>query len=201
MHIGQRYIATSLLISALALSGCNTLPKATYRPIVTAAAPTATVNSSAQLSTKPAPEVKAPTPALSTSGNSKLKGSMVVATARRFLGCKYKAGAAGPKRFDCSGFTYYVYSQYGIKLNRSSRDQWLNGVEVKNTRLLQPGDLVFWTGSNAKGSIGHVGIVVEANSITGTFSFIHAAMSGIQIDQSSADYYAKRYKGARRVIY
>lgn len=139
-------------------------------------------------------------PALNQNQSKEKMRQSVVVTARKYLGCKYKAGAMGPKRFDCSGLTTYVFQQYGILLNRSSRDQFKNGVEVKDTKKLLPGDLVFWTGSNARSKeIGHVGIVVEAFS-DGTFTFIHAAMTGVQIDRSDAIYYKTRYRGARRVI-
>lgn len=125
----------------------------------------------------------------------------IVTMAKDYIGCKYGAGRMGPDRFDCSGFTSYVFAQNGIKLGRSSRDQYLRGQEISDTHLLRPGDLVFWTGSNRKSKdVGHVGIVVSADPATGRFSFIHAARTGVQIDQSNAEYYAARYRGARRMF-
>ena len=120
--------------------------------------------------------------------------------ARNHSGKRYRSGAKGPNNFDCSGFTSYVYNQFGFKLNPSSRGQFSDGVEVEADDL-RPGDLVFFTGRNSKGGVGHVGIVVSADNENHTFSFIHSATSsGIQIDRSSAPYYQKRYLGARRII-
>ena len=138
---------------------------------------------------------------LDASALQQTKAEVLLRTARQLLGSKYKGGSMGPDRFDCSGFTSFVFLKHGIKLNRSSRDQWNNGVPVEDTRQLLPGDLVFWKGSNARSKvIGHVGIVTEVDHTTGAFTFIHAAMTGVQYDQSEADYYKKRYVGARRVL-
>ena len=120
--------------------------------------------------------------------------------ARTHSGKRYRSGAKGPNNFDCSGFTSYVYNQFGYKLNSSSRGQYSDGIEVDSDDL-RPGDLVFFTGRNSKGGVGHVGIVVNADNENHTFNFIHAATSsGIQVDRSSAPYYQKRYLGARRII-
>lgn len=126
----------------------------------------------------------------------------LVQMSKQYIGCKYGAGRMGPDRFDCSGFTSYIFDLNGIKLGRSSRDQFHDGYAIDDTRRLRPGDLVFWTGSNRRrGDVGHVGIVVSADPKSGNFTFIHAARTGIQIDRSEAEYYAARYMGARRVIY
>ncbi len=125
----------------------------------------------------------------------------IITTAKDYIGCKYKAGRMGPDSFDCSGFTTYIYQFFGITLGRSSRDQFLMGREIYDTKNLQPADLVFWTGANSHSKdVGHVGLVVDVNEETGEFRFIHAASTGIQIDISTQDYYAKRYRGARRII-
>lgn len=120
--------------------------------------------------------------------------------AKSHSGKRYRSGAKGPKNFDCSGFTGYVYNQFGYKLNASSSAQYSNGEEVEKGDL-RPGDLVFFTSPRSRGGVGHVGIVVSADNENNTFKFIHAAVSGgIQIDNSTAPYYKKRYVGARRII-
>ena len=125
----------------------------------------------------------------------------IITMAKDYIGCKYSAGKMGPERFDCSGFTSFIYQQVGITLGRSSRDQFLQGRVIYDTRTLQPADLVFWTGSNARSEdVGHVGLVVSVDEDSGVFTFIHAANTGVQIDQSTMDYYAVRYRGARRII-
>lgn len=119
--------------------------------------------------------------------------------AKSHIGKRYRSGSKGPSTFDCSGFSSYVYRQFGYNLSSSSSAQYSDGESVEKGDL-RPGDLVFFKGRNRKGGIGHVGIVVSADNTTGTFRFIHASTSqGIRID-SNDGYYSARYVGARRMI-
>lgn len=120
--------------------------------------------------------------------------------ARTHQGTRYRRGGKTPAGFDCSGFTGYVYKQFGYKLNASSSAQFSNGVKVEKGNL-RPGDLVFFTSPRSGGGVGHVGIVLDADNDNNTFNFIHAAVGGgIEIQKSTAPYYLKRYVGARRII-
>ncbi len=119
--------------------------------------------------------------------------------ARSHMGKRYCSGAKGPSAFDCSGFSGYVYRQFGYNLSSSSSAQYSDGRAVEKGDL-QPGDLVFFKGRNRNGGVGHVGIVVSADNEKGTFKFIHASTSkGIRIDGNDG-YYAARYVGARRIV-
>lgn len=136
-----------------------------------------------------------------TSEMSASKGVELVGIAREYLGCAYGSGQSGPKRFDCSGFTSFIYRKFGVELHRSSGDQFLDGVEIKDRKQLRPGDLVYFNGHKIGSRIGHVGIVTEANPYTGEFYFIHSAITGgVRIDFSKQDYYRVRYMGARRIF-
>ena len=118
----------------------------------------------------------------------------LIETARKELGKPYIYGSSGPKGYDCSGFTSYVFSStLGIKLNRSSIDQAKNGVEVSRENLL-PGDLVFFKTTGAR--IGHAGIYIGNNEM------IHASSGRRVVMISSLDeaYYKTRYVTARRVL-
>ncbi|MCH5232877.1 MAG: C40 family peptidase [Muribaculaceae bacterium] len=120
--------------------------------------------------------------------------------ANSHYGKKYRYGAKGPNAFDCSGFTGYVFNQFGYNIGTSSRGQYYEGIDVKKSSL-RPGDLVFFTSRRSKGGVGHVGIVVTADNENQTFTFIHASTnSGIKISTSTEAYYAGRYIGARRII-
>ncbi len=121
--------------------------------------------------------------------------------ASKFKGVRYRLGATGPNRFDCSGFTSHVFSHFGYKLNRVSKDQINNGKIIAKNEL-QPGDLVFFNGRRAGGSrIGHVGIVTKADNENETFEFIHASSSqGVVVSKSTETYFDKRYVSACRVI-
>ena len=125
----------------------------------------------------------------------------VVSRAKEYLGCKYQSGGKGPKRFDCSGFTSFIYRQFGVNLAASSAGQASNGIVIDDRKELRQGDLVLFNGHSLGGLIGHVGIVTEADNKTGEFYFIHSAISGgVRIDHSSQDYYRIRYKSARRIF-
>ncbi len=122
----------------------------------------------------------------------------LLAEAQRHIGKPYVHGAKGPKAFDCSGFSSYVYRQFGYKLSPASRVQATEGVEVAKGDL-RKGDLVFFTSRSSGGAVGHVGIVVSADNANGKFKFIHASIRGVKISENEG-YYKSRYLGARRVI-
>ena len=124
-------------------------------------------------------------------------GQDIVDFAKKFLGYKYKYGAASPNTgFDCSGLTYYVYKNFGYTLSRSAKGQAANGTKVEKSDL-QPGDLVIYKGTSLKG-IGHVGIYIGNNKM------IHASEPGVgviitDIDEKSHNY-PKRYVMGRRIL-
>lgn len=118
--------------------------------------------------------------------------------ANRHIGKPYLHGAKGPNRFDCSGFSSYVYKQFGYNLSPASRTQYTEGVKVERNDL-QKGDLVFFTSRSSGKNVGHVGIVVSADNKTGKFKFIHASIRGVKVSDFEG-YYVPRYIGARRII-
>lgn len=117
--------------------------------------------------------------------------SSVVTYAKQFIGTQYVYGGMSPSGFDCSGFTSYIYKQYGVSLNRTAAGQYSNGVSI-NRSDLQPGDLVMF----GKSGINHVGIYIGGGQI------VHAANSsrGVTTDTINSGYYNNNYVGARRVI-
>ena len=123
----------------------------------------------------------------SSKKSSKTTGADIVAYAKKFLGCRYVYGTAGPKTFDCSGLTSYVYKHFGYSLNRTSGGQRSDGKNVKKSDL-EPGDILCFT--------GHVGIYIGGNK------FIHAAnpRKGVIISSLSESYYVKHYITASRIL-
>lgn len=119
----------------------------------------------------------------------------------RHIGARYRSGSKGPKAFDCSGFTSYVYRQMGYdNIGASSRDQYARNIPVSRSEM-QRGDLVFFTSPNSGRNVGHVGIVVDVDPITRSFNFIHASSSsGVKITNSNDGFYARRFIGVRRVM-
>lgn len=121
------------------------------------------------------------------------KAGKITGCALRYLGYKYRYGGASPRGFDCSGFTMYIYAQFGWRLPHCAADQMGLGVAVNKADLL-PGDLVFFKTLNSH-KINHVGIYL------GNGDFIHAASGSGAIKVSSMDdgYYKYKYYCARRL--
>ena len=116
------------------------------------------------------------------------------------IGTRYVYGSKGPNSFDCSGFTSYVYKhQNNVWIGASSREQYDINQPIKRSEM-QAGDLVFFTSPRSGRNVGHVGIVLDFDPITDTFTFIHASTKqGVKISKSTEGYYQKRYVGVRRV--
>src|SRR5262245_40814632 len=57
-------------------------------------------------------------------------GYALVGTALGFRGTPYRNGGSDPQGFDCSGFTQYVFAQYGVALPRDVREQFKMGTAV-----------------------------------------------------------------------
>ena len=121
--------------------------------------------------------------------------------AKTFIGVPYLLGASGPERFDCSGFTSYVFREFGYNLPHNSVMQFRDSRPVESFSDLRKGDLVFFGARNNIRSIGHVGIVVDVDLERGMFRFIHASTSnGVEIQRSTSPYFMMRYMGAGRVL-
>ncbi len=123
----------------------------------------------------------------------------IINYAKIFMNSRYHRGGNGSsKSFDCSGFTSFVYRNFGFELKHSSAEQATQFDSV-NLSDLKTGDLVFFSGRHISKRVGHVGIVVVPEN--GSFNFIHASSrNGVIISKSDEPYYMKRYIKAGRVI-
>ena len=130
----------------------------------------------------------------STSASSAL-GQQIVDYAMQYLGTPYVWGGNGPNSFDCSGFTKYVYNNFGYNINRRASHQLQNGVAVDRSEL-QAGDLVFFYNGKDSTPVSHVGIYI------GDGDFIHASSNSYTVEISSlyAPNYDQKYVYARRII-
>lgn len=141
-----------------------------------------------------------------TNTTTSSKGKEIVEYAKKFLNVPYVYGGATPKGFDCSGFTMYVYKQFGISMRHGAQAQAKLGTAVnadKNSasslkQNLKIGDLVFFLDYETMDEIGHCGIYI------GDGNFIHASSgTGYCVKINSllpGEYYNTRYCAARRVI-
>lgn len=113
-------------------------------------------------------------------------GAAVVEYAKQFIGIKYVYGGSSPSTgFDCSGFTSYVYKNFGISLPHSSGGQASVGTAVSKENLAL-GDLVIYS--------GHVAIYVGGGQV------IHAPRPGKTVCIVPLSQAASNYLGARRVL-
>lgn len=125
--------------------------------------------------------------------NSELS-AQIVSYAKEFLGVPYVYGANGPKSFDCSGYTKYVYAKFGYSLTRSAASQLSDGVAVSMDNI-QVGDIICWRKYGSSKAATHVGIYIGNNQ------YIHASSSGsVRIDDMSYGSNVRYVVGVRRII-
>jgi cell wall-associated NlpC family hydrolase len=149
---------------------------------------------------KPPPDFPATPSPLAKGGGltDAAQDNPVVLAAMQYLGVPYQWGGASPATgFDCSGLVKYVFARFGVPLVHYAAAQWHTpyGVWVAPNRL-QPGDLVFFTGSDGtRKAPGHVGIYVDDGY------FIDAPHTGtfVRIDSLTEPKFANQYVGARKI--
>lgn len=151
---------------------------------------------------EPAAATVMPAPADSVTLSASQVADLLIEEAYRHIGTPYRYGARGPKAFDCSGFTNYVYRKFGYVLSHSSREQAKDGRAVEGTYAdLQKGDILIFGGRASRKSVGHVGIFIEMSPDGQDFTFIHAAThGGVTVSHISEEYYPPRFLGARRIL-
>lgn len=105
-----------------------------------------------------------------SAGESMGDGSFqaLLAEAQKYIGMPYVWGGSNPSEgFDCSGYVCWVYSHAGVyPLSRTSAQGIYNQCEVISREEMQPGDLVFFSGTYATtNTVSHVGIYVGGNQM------------------------------------
>jgi lipoprotein Spr len=115
--------------------------------------------------------------------------------AKSMLGIRYRTASSSPSRgFDCSGFVNYVFSNFGFKVPRSSRD-FAASSEGKKLEDAKVGDVILFTGTNSRSRRpGHVGIVYSIDD--DGIKFIHSSSGsarGVTITSLNEGFYKKRF--------
>ena len=126
----------------------------------------------------------------------------IIDEARRWIGTPYRRGGNGPKVFDCTGFTKFIFGKFGYNLGRTVPAQAGDGRElIGNLSDLQKGDLLIFASRANKRRMGHAAIFIGLDSTGTNFNFIHAAVhGGIQINNLKETYYLDRFLGARCIL-
>ncbi|MCL6527102.1 MAG: LysM peptidoglycan-binding domain-containing protein [Thermaceae bacterium] len=109
----------------------------------------------------------------------------------KYLGLPYVYGSSSDLAVDCSAFVQKIYADLGIKIPRTSRDQWANLTTVQGA--LHQGDLVFFSFGGSQ--VDHVGIYLGR----GVFAHANSYGSRVVIESLDSPYYKKVYRGAKRV--
>jgi cell wall-associated NlpC family hydrolase len=149
---------------------------------------------------EPRRTVDAPRPIESVAAQSKEAAPLHVsmspaeaaaATARTFVGTPYRYGGTGPDGFDCSGLVYYSFLKAGVRVPRTSVDQYraTRSVPLSDAHA---GDLVFF---RLEDKVSHVGIYL------GNAEFVHAPSHGgtVRIESLDNEYYSRHLVRAGRL--
>lgn len=110
--------------------------------------------------------------------------------AKKQMGAPYRYGGNSPNQgFDCSGLIFYSYTQAGIKMPRSTADQFR---QFKSTKKPNVGDLVFF---GTRGKANHSGIYLGGKKM------LHAPTTGkrVEIVKFDSPHWQKNYLGAKIV--
>jgi cell wall-associated NlpC family hydrolase len=168
----RRIAVAAGCFAALALGGCASID--VYRP------------SGDQLGRNQSPELPADTQPPYRLGQN------VAELAKDMIGVPYSYGGADPSGFDCSGLVYYAYGQTGIRVPRTSEEQFRAARKIALMHATE-GDLVFFQDQK---KLSHVGIYL------GNGLFVHAPESGRAVSLASleAPYYQQHLVAVGRLL-
>ncbi|NRT16069.1 cell wall-associated NlpC family hydrolase [Flavobacterium sp. 28A] len=124
----------------------------------------------------------------------------IIESATDNLGIRYKTAGTTRAGYDCSGLVFTVYSEYNVKLPRTSIQQSQTGINLgKDISKAEKGDLIFFK-TNNRSQINHVGIVTEVYD--DELQFIHTSTSkGVILSSTKEAYYQKTFAQINRVLF
>jgi len=133
---------------------------------------------------------------IKVSNHSDLINQLVV-NATENVGVRYRSGGTTKAGFDCSGLMICTFSNFDIKLPRSSIEQSRIGMKVTSDQA-KKGDLIFFK-TNGRRNINHVGMVVEVAD--GEIKFVHSSThGGVMISSTKEPYYERAFTQVNRVL-
>ena len=115
------------------------------------------------------------------------------------LGTPYITAGSSKNGFDCSGFVYFVFNHFKIKVPRSSSQFKNYGKEIAISEV-KKGDLLLFL-SPTRNVIGHIGIVTNPKGLES--DFIHSSSGRemkVIITSLKKPGYTRRFVKAIRVL-
>jgi cell wall-associated NlpC family hydrolase len=138
----------------------------------------------------------APSAAEQTNGGRAATGwaDGAVQAAMQMQGTPYVLGGESPGAFDCSGLMQWAYSQMGKQLPRTAAEQY-NATQRITSDQLQPGDLIFFSGTTDAPGVTHVGMYI------GNGQMLQAPKEGdvVKISSLNNDFWNSHTYGYGRV--
>lgn len=124
--------------------------------------------------------ISTPSPQTNYATVSELRNA-VVDYAMQYLGNRYVHGGQSlATGTDCSGFTCYIYKEFGYSLSRTPQGQYTSAGRAIDMSQIQPGDVICYSSNGS--TCTHVGLYI------GNGQIIHAANSRKGVIISNYDY-------------
>lgn len=144
------------------------------------------VDQTQESETVPTPE-QVPAP----SGQGELR-QQIINYAMQYVGNKYVSGGSSlASGTDCSGFTCFVYADFGYSISRTPQGQFTGSGRSIDYSAIQPGDIICYSSNGGK-SCTHVAIYIGDGQI------VHSANSRKGVITQNADY--DRIIGVKNII-
>lgn len=120
-------------------------------------------------------------PTTTYTSNAELRQG-IIDYAKQYLGNRYVHGGSSLSGgTDCSGFTCFIYAEFGYSISRTPGGQYSGAGRSISSEELQPGDIVCYSSNGGK-SCTHVGLYIGDGQI------IHSANSRKGVIISAVDY-------------
>ncbi len=123
------------------------------------------------------------------------KVDKLISLAKSKFGSPYVYANAGPNKFDCSGFVYFVFKTNGIKIPRTSRDQSKSGKKLTRAEI-KKGDILLFDTAH-RGHVNHSGVYL------GDGKFIHASSGkakSVTISSLDKGFYPDKFRWGIRKL-
>ena len=120
-------------------------------------------------------------PTTTYTSNAELRQG-IIDYAMQYLGNRYVHGGSSLSGgTDCSGFTCFIYAEFGYSISRTPGGQYSGAGRSISSEELQPGDIICYSSNGGK-SCTHVGLYIGDGQI------IHSANSRKGVIISAVDY-------------